>query len=321
MSDATGDATLLSSGDTVGADDRPLDDVLLAMDVVDTLRHREQVVATELDAVGREAALIKRLREIYDAQGIDVPDHVLREGVKALEERRFLYTPPKPSLPVSLAKVYIARDRWLKPVAVALTTLVIALGGYQFGIAGPSKAREAAAIVALEETLPTELRQTHERVVDLAEGEDALRLADAYLTAGREAIADKDVRGAERSISDLQALGSELSSAYDVTIVSRPGEDSGFFRENGNVRNFYLVVEAKDATGRVLPVTLTSEENQKVARVEKWAQRVTEARFNAAVADKQDDQIIQDAILGTKAIGELTPAYTDGVQPGIIFEW
>jgi len=79
-------------------DKSKLDDVLLAMDVVDTLRHREQLVLSELDAGAREAALLERLKDIYAAQGIDVPERILKEGVKALEEKRFLYEPPKPSL-------------------------------------------------------------------------------------------------------------------------------------------------------------------------------------------------------------------------------
>ena len=82
-----------------------LDDVLLAMDVVDTLRHREHLVLTELDAGAREAALLARLKDIYAAQGIDVPERILKEGVKALEEKRFLYEPPKPTLGVPLAKI------------------------------------------------------------------------------------------------------------------------------------------------------------------------------------------------------------------------
>ena len=38
--------------------EQDLDDVLLAMDVVDTLRHRERVVAHELDAEGRKKSLL-----------------------------------------------------------------------------------------------------------------------------------------------------------------------------------------------------------------------------------------------------------------------
>ena len=66
----------------------PLDEVMLAMDVVDTLRHRQDLVARELDSVGKEQQLIARLREIYHQQGIEVPDHILREGVAAIADSR-----------------------------------------------------------------------------------------------------------------------------------------------------------------------------------------------------------------------------------------
>src|SRR6056297_1226861 len=95
---------------------KPLDEVLLAMDVVDTLRHREKTLMRELDEVGRETELVERLKDIYHAQGIEVPEHVIKEGVQALKERRFAYTPPKPSLSVRLAKLYVSRGRWGKPL-------------------------------------------------------------------------------------------------------------------------------------------------------------------------------------------------------------
>ncbi|NJO35162.1 MAG: hypothetical protein HC869_20695, partial [Rhodospirillales bacterium] len=42
-----------------------LDDIMIAMDVVDTLRHREDLVRRELSEEDREAELIARLRKIY----------------------------------------------------------------------------------------------------------------------------------------------------------------------------------------------------------------------------------------------------------------
>jgi hypothetical protein len=59
------------------------------MDVVDTLRHDQRLVERELSADASDEALIKRLREVYKGQGIEVPDRVLEEGVKALKEKRF----------------------------------------------------------------------------------------------------------------------------------------------------------------------------------------------------------------------------------------
>jgi hypothetical protein len=86
------------------AEKAPLNDVMLAMDVVDTLRHNQDLVARELNGEAREAQLIERLRALYHQQGIDVSDAILREGVAALGESRFIYEPPKPSLGTALAR-------------------------------------------------------------------------------------------------------------------------------------------------------------------------------------------------------------------------
>ena len=96
-----------------GAAARPqtLDDLMMAMDVVDTLRHREKLVERELDEEGREAELIARLKEIYRQQGIEVTDEVLAEGVKALRDSRFVYTPPPPGLARTLFTLWVRRGR------------------------------------------------------------------------------------------------------------------------------------------------------------------------------------------------------------------
>src|SRR3712207_8628772 len=44
---------------------RSLDEVMLAMDVVDTLRHQESLVNRELSEEDRDAQLLQRLRDIY----------------------------------------------------------------------------------------------------------------------------------------------------------------------------------------------------------------------------------------------------------------
>ena len=52
----------------------------------------------------RDKRLIERLRAIYAAQGIEVADNVLAEGVTAMKEERFKYTPPPSSPQVTLAR-------------------------------------------------------------------------------------------------------------------------------------------------------------------------------------------------------------------------
>src|SRR5689334_6081107 len=89
-----------------------LDDVMIAMDVVDTLRHRETLVSKELNDEGRESELIERLRQIYHDQGIEVSDRVLADGVKALKESRFVYIPPRASWKRTLLEWWVKRDTY-----------------------------------------------------------------------------------------------------------------------------------------------------------------------------------------------------------------
>jgi len=306
-------------------DKSKLDDVLLAMDVVDTLRHREQLVLSELDAGAREAALLERLKDIYAAQGIDVPERILREGVKALEEKRFLYEPPKPSLGVSLAKLYITRDRWLAPVTFALVAFAALAGAYEVGVVAPARANAAQAQIELTETLPAELTRLHSEIGAVALEDAATLQADALLADGRKAVAAGDANAARAAVDGLKTLQGDLTAIYQVRVVYGPGEEyTGVFRIPDDVpgaRNYYLIVEAVDPAGRLVEVPVTSEEDRRSDRVSRWGQRVSEDVFNGVAADKGDDQIIQNAVIGQKAAGYLSPQYTVETPGGAILEW
>src|SRR3954470_2520539 len=122
-----------------------LDELMLAMDVVDTLRHQDSLVARELDETRREAQLIERLRQIYRDQGIEVPDRVLHEGVRALKESRFVYTPPSPGLARTLALAWVHRGRTGKALLGLLVTAGIGWGAYQVGVVRPAQQRTEQA--------------------------------------------------------------------------------------------------------------------------------------------------------------------------------
>jgi len=314
--------------DTAGPavrDRRKLDDVLLAMDVVDTLRHREHLVLTELDAGAREAALLARLKDVYAAQGIDVPERILKEGVKALEEKRFLYEPPKQTLGVSLAKLYITRDRWFAPLVFALVAVVALFGAYQVGVAAPARANAARAEIELTQTLPAALTRLHREVSAAALEEKAKLQADGLLADGQRAIAAGDAKAARSVVDGLDTLQADLGAIYQVRVVYGPGEEyTGVFRIPEDVpgaRNYYLIVEAVDPSGRLLEVPVTSEEDRRSDRVSRWGQRVSESVFNDVAADKGDDQILQNSVIGQKVAGYISPQYSVETPGGAILEW
>jgi hypothetical protein len=300
----------------VATTDRKLDDVLLAMDVVDTLRHRERLVDMELNAQAREEQLIARLKEIYGAQGIEVPDKILKDGVKALEEQRFAYKPPENSFSVKLAKLYVSRKTWA-PAAMTFTGAVVALVvGWQVFWAMPQAAEW--------NKMPAEIERLLEQGQQLAV-EPAVDAQLAGVAAeGQRAIANNEHGAARAQVALLKDMNESLALDYDLRIVSRQDEDTGFARQsrtNPTIENFYILVEGVAPGGRVLRLPITDEENQKSERVTMWAQHVTKETFDKIVTDKQTDQIVQNDILGHKARGELKPTFSMPVAGGAITDW
>ncbi len=295
---------------------RKLDDVMLAMDVVDTLRHRTRIVDMELNEAAREEQLVARLKEIYGAQGIEVPDRILKDGVKALAEQRFVYKPPADTFSVKLAKLYVNRKRWLPATLTLAGIVVAAVFAWQVFWEMP-RASEWRG-------MPNEISRV------LAEGQ-ALAVdpvVDAQLASlaaeGQRAVANGDRDAARTQLTALEAMNERLAQEYDIRIVSREGEDTGFFRQsndNPGAMNYYLVVEAVAPGGRVLTVSVESIEAEKTERVNIWAQRVSEPTFNRVQAEKRSTGLVTNDVLGAKARGQLEPVFDEPVPGGAITEW
>jgi hypothetical protein len=302
----------------------PLDEVMLAMDVVDTLRHRQDLATRELAGVTREQQLIDKLREIYHQQGIEVPDHILKEGVAALQESRFVYDPPKSGFGTSLATLYVGRKQWGRPALVIAGVLLVAAVGW-FGIWQPYRNAQAEqARIELAEGLPAEMDQLYQTVFEETKVQQAVVEAEAIRTRGKAFAAEGNRVGAEEAVTDLTALRDLLRQEYSLRIVNRSDEKSGFWtfpEVNTDATNYYLVVEALNTDGDKLSLPILNEENGETEVVATWGVRVPETVYNAVVADKQDDGIIQNNELGRKSDGFLDVEYSVPVSGGAVTRW
>jgi hypothetical protein len=332
---------------------RNLDDLMLAMDVVDTLRHQDLLVSRELDEGRRDAELLERLRGIYKGQGIEVPETVLREGVRALKESRFLYTPPRPGLARTLATLWVERARYGRRLLGLVLLIALGWAAYQYGLVRPREQRaEQARIEAqqraerarieeqqraeqaraqaererreLTELLPRALEQGHREVLDEARVNEARERADRLLADGRAALSRNDAAAARQAVLDLEALRNALHQEYVLRIVSRPREPTGVWRipaRNPNARNYYLIVDALAPDGHLVSVPVTSEEDGRTDTVSRWGVRVSQEVFEQVGRDKNDDGIVQRNILGEKRRGQLAPDYRMPVMGGAILTW
>ena len=191
-----------------------LNEVMLAMDVVDTLRHQQSLVDRELGVDDHDQALISKVRKIYADQGLEVSDGVIASGVKALREERFTYIPPKKSFQLTLAHLYVHRGRWAKRGAVLVAALLVVYLVYQFAVVAPQKRNRQKAAQAIN------LRIDRQRDQIIVAKERMARLNQSVIKAkeagSRKASvaarglfdqAARDISAAQEKIQALEKLG------------------------------------------------------------------------------------------------------------------
>jgi hypothetical protein len=411
-----------------------LDEVMLAMDVVDTLRHQRSLVEQELQSEDRERELIEKLKKTYADQGLTVSEEVIAQGVRAMRDERFAYQPPPKGLKTSLARLYVHRGRWFKGVMVLAAALAAVWVGYRFLVVLPAErgrtelARELAGRVETQQERTAALRarldrtgQALQKALASVPDQPAIRrladrvrqglaAADGRLDAleklppvgGVDAgsvpaksdaaqrrlnernelleLAQKDldaaqaeldsILGLKGDVAGLDALRAEalkearepgaagkiealyanaataaeagdletlrtarqalhyvhdtLRQEYTIQVVSRPGTPSGVWRTPVNsrtARNYYLIVEAVTASGQVLKLPVTSEEDGKVRTVSVWGLRVDQPTYEQVRRDKEADGIVNRRHVGTKKRGFLTPEYSVSTTGAAITEW
>jgi hypothetical protein len=289
---------------------------MAAMDVVDTLRHQSDIAQRELDGQGRRDRLLLRLKDLYQAQGIDVPEHVLQEGIDALEQERFQYQAVEPSWRTRLAHIWVSRGRWGKPIGF-LAVLASLFGGVYW-------VTDVLPERNMRNALPAQIAASVSTIKIIAKNPDVVSLAEQRASAAQREIVAENYTSAVQIKDEIAAISKRLQGEYSIRIVSRPGESSGVWRVpdiNQQGKNYYLIVEAIDNSNRVLELDILSEETDKRKRVKLWGLRVERDVFQRVAADKQDDGIIQSNQIGAKKIGYLQPQYSIATSGASITKW
>ncbi len=233
-----------------------------------------------------------------------------------LEEDRFRYTPTANRFATRLARIYVSRSRWLKPVlGVVALGLVIWLAWF-FMVQLPESRAQGV--------LPANIEAAHTRIVAMSASDVATDRANNLRAQAKLALGSDDYQEAEALLGQLQSLQQDIEAAYDIRIVSRPNELSGVWRVpdvNPDARNYYLIVEAVMADGRVAAVRVKNQEDGRVEKSSTWGLRVSEETFEAVAADKRDDGIIQGDVVGVKRVGQLDPEYRIPTSGATITDW
>lgn len=357
-----------------------IDDLMIAMDAVDTLRHETSLLEAELFSDERKTSLKVRLRQYYAEQGIEVTDEILEKAVEDMDKNRFVHTPLKAGLASTLAHMWVDRARLGKRAAIAAVA-VIGIGfvgnvAYDQIVVKPRERAVAELRLDLEQRLPAAIKEGHIKATAAAKkysDEAALAVADNIRDKANALLESKKVAEVRTEISRLNEMASNIEAKVLVTaltvqaeklqadlatritdpsalrtldsaikavtwaaskgnqpsfdaaveklnarayaivtplnlrIVDRSGIKTGVWRsqDSGRTKLYYIVVEALDPAGKVVPMAIKNVETGLTDTVNYWGVRVPEAVYNRVGKDKSSDGIVDDVDAGSKPAGTL----------------
>lgn len=148
--------------------------------------------------------------------------------------------------------------------------------------------------------------------------------AQALKSRAESAILAGETSSAQQALNDIRTLTEKIATSYTMKIVNENGVDTGFWRQHQNSRsryNYYVVVDALDTSGNPVKIHVVNEEDGARKLTSRFAVRVSESVFESVKADKMDNGLIDNPIVGVKKTGALDPEYHMDAGAGIITNW
>lgn len=141
-----------------------------------------------------------------------------------------------------------------------------------------------------------------------------------------EAIKVMDIQAAQRGLEEIARLKTVAATPLSLEVVSRVGEKSMVERNYDPTggKTWYLLTEALDASGTVVPVPITSSETGERRYASIFGVRVSQASYQETKNDKLLDGHVDNRLMARKAANSLTFTFVKGpvkAKPDYILEW
>jgi hypothetical protein len=293
-----------------------LPELLRIMDVATTLRKEQEVVEEQLNFDQIKARLRERLLEAAKVAGEAVTPEQIDAAIDDYYDKLHSFEEPRWSFSVLLAHLYVRRVtilKWLIGIAavVALTWSLLISGIL------PGEARTRNELERLTEQINT--RAAAVRVLsadEVVQGDVAKLLATVETYRANQETAKLD-----EVLKKLTVLQGQLEAEYQIVVVSNPGQQSGIDRyytddQGERASGYYLIVEARTADGKPMPVPVINRETGKMEQRSQWAEMVPQEVYNRVAADKQADGVLDETVFATKQRGQLEPQVSMSDEAG-----
>ena len=139
---------------------------------------------------------------------------------------------------------------------------------------------------------------------DVAIPQEVERLLNE-LDAATKQLDLKSLAGLKQRTTELL---SQLNEAYEVHIVSGADTTSGIERDvpessGTGLTGYYVIVEARDSSGRALTRSIRNADMNRLEQVTRWAERVPKEVYERIQADLKIDGLLDETLFAVKRRG------------------
>jgi len=144
-------------------------------------------------------------------------------------------------------------------------------------------------------------------------------------TRVKNSISNLDIVGAEAGLGDLDKTLQFAKTPLKLNIVDRANAKSGVERKynDSGGKSWFLVVEATDPSGNVVPVPVKSLESGRESYASMFGVRVSQDEYNKVKANKKANGHVDNRAMGEKSANSLTLKFNQrtAAKPDMITEW
>jgi hypothetical protein len=287
-------------------EDLSLNEMLRVMDVAREMRRNRDVAEEMFRRDEVRAELRAKLMRSAEIAGDRVTAAEVDAAIDQYLTNLHTFSDPPPSFTRMLAHTWV----WRRRIVAGIAAAAITLGGFWYLFLSPLAPFAISPTVVNERAVAAE-QETAQRFVDqiravsqdpgvIAQAETLQRQIDATGSSAAEVTAAIAAR------QELARMAETLTQTYEVHVVSKGDLASALERGKDDLDSlYYVIVEARDASGNVVPRTIRNAETGNFKTVTTWAEQVPPEVYRRLEADKDADGILGETLFATKARGEL----------------
>ena len=161
--------------------------------------------------------------------------------------------------------------------------------------------------------LTERVQKTYADIKSIAKENTAIGEGEELYREATQLIQTANVSRLSETVQKLEGLDEVLNQEYKILIVDKPGWKTGDDRYYNNDRgkpSYYVLVEAIDSSGRIVPRNIRNCENGETQRVTMWGEGVSSDTWERVKADKMDNHHVDNNKIGHKERGYTTEVKT-----------